>query len=395
MEIEPLPPAQRVQESGEEDNNNDYTSALVHLGRIMGSTEELEHLCASACNHMFELFRSAYHRGMVYVFKDDLSGEVVHEIKCDHVSTSYKGLRFPASDIPKPARELFLKNGLRYNYDIEAEDNPILSVTPEQIDLTQCRMRAIHKPHIIYLRNMGVVSSLAAAVVVQGRLWGLLTFHRYGKTPFKPNLYQRIACETITSMLSARIERQYVQAASKRSFELNQVLRKWDKQNSVVQNLREAGKTILEVCDADCLVAQVDNEGEGEQLILGNASLCPSQAFWKHLGKQSNTDLQVCDTRAAVIQMGLTLEDCPAAGFCYFRSGNTHVFLGRALRSADVVWAGKPDLPKLRIGGILNPRASFDQFMEKARKETRKWSRGDLLVVGILRLHISNARAAA
>lgn len=42
--------------------------------------------------------------------------------------------------------------------------------------------------------------------------------------------------------------------------------------------------------------------------------------------------------------------------------------------------SGNPDEPKLRIGGILCPRNSFDIFMEKARQESRSWSLSDVSV---------------
>jgi len=58
-------------------------------------------------------------------------------------------------------------------------------------------MRAVSKPHIIYLRNMGIVCSLSIAIVVEGELWGLLAFHGYSRK-YKPSLHQRIACETVS-----------------------------------------------------------------------------------------------------------------------------------------------------------------------------------------------------
>ena len=117
---------------------------------------------------------------MVYKFNDDHSGEVIHEIKRDSVLTSsYLGLRFPATDIPLPARQLYIKNGLRYIHDVEAHDVPILDICGNDggVDLSNCRMRSVSKPHIIYLRNMGVRASLSIAIVVDGKLWGLFAYH--------------------------------------------------------------------------------------------------------------------------------------------------------------------------------------------------------------------------
>lgn len=67
----------------------------------------------NACDVMFEIF-GMYDRGMVYRFNDDLTGEVVHEIKGESVPSSYLNLRFPASDIPIVARELYLRNSMRF-----------------------------------------------------------------------------------------------------------------------------------------------------------------------------------------------------------------------------------------------------------------------------------------
>jgi len=89
----------------------------------------------------------------------------------------------------------------------------------------------------------------------------------------------------------------------------------------------------------------------------------------------------------------LTLEECPASGFIFFRYGPTKIFLGRKARSVDVTWGGNPDEPRLFQDGSLNPRTSFEAFMEKARKEARAWSPQDENVVLILRDGICSERS--
>ena len=173
----------------------DFYNTLVSLGRVMEFYAD-EEVLKNACDTVFKLL-GQYDRGMVYQFNDDNSGQVIHEVKKDHVTTSYLGMRFPASDIPLPARQLYIKNGLRYIENVDAEDLPLVCEEGSgNMDLSNCRMRAVSKPHIIYLRNMGIVSSLSVAIVVEHELWGLLAFHGYSK-PYKPSLHQRIACETV------------------------------------------------------------------------------------------------------------------------------------------------------------------------------------------------------
>jgi light-regulated signal transduction histidine kinase (bacteriophytochrome) len=172
----------------------DFYNSLISLSRIMEFYAD-EKVLRTACDSIFNLLGS-FDRGMVYKFNDDNSGEVIYETKKDTVQTSYFGMRFPASDIPLPARQLYIKNGLRYIRDANCRDIPILHDSDTVVNLTHCRMRACAKPHVMYLQNMGIRSSMSIAIVAEDRLWGLLSFHGYGE-PYKPSLHQRIACETV------------------------------------------------------------------------------------------------------------------------------------------------------------------------------------------------------
>lgn len=358
----------------------DFYNTLVSLGRVMEFYAD-EQVLKHACDTVFKLLEH-YDRGMVYQFNDDNSGQVIHEIKKHHVTTSYKGMRFPASDIPLSARELYIKNGLRYIYNVDAEDVPIICAEGSgDMDLSNCRMRAVSKPHIVYLRNMGIVSSMSVAIVVEHELWGLLAFHGYKKA-YKPSLHQRIACETINSMVSVKVESIMKKKQSSRVIDLSEGLMKWDTNSNVVSNLNNLGENMLQALDADILVAKVHDAAkeEAEIVVAGDDSLVPTEALWKHFSSMQPREVHSVDTREAIAAMGLSETDCPASGVAYYRDGLVQVMLGRGLRSKDVAWAGNPDEPKLRIGGILCPRNSFDMFMEKARKESRSWSTSDIHV---------------
>jgi len=374
----------------ENDNSEIFLNTLVHLGRILECQVE-EVVLNRACDILFASL-GCYDRGMVYRFNDDLSGEIIHEIKHDHIRSSYKGLRYPSSDIPLSARKLFAHNRLRYIHDTDVDSIPLLSNSDTPIDMTQCRMRAVAMPHILYLRNMGVVCSLSFAIVVDNELWGIFVFHGYGK-PTKPSLHQRIACETITSIVSVRIETIVKKAQSARIIQLREILMRLKNDQNVIHNLHDWGSELLGNLDADVLVGHIQDplEGEGDNIVLGDASLAPSAEFWAKMTlSQASHELCVMSTRVEVEKRGLTKVDCPASGIMYFRQNRMHIMLGRDVRSNDVEWAGDPDEPKLRIGGILHPRQSFAMFMEKARQESRAWNRHDLQVISIFRDHICN-----
>lgn len=94
---------------------------IVDTANIIGKltsnvlqTKTVNQLCES-------LFQNpSYDRAMTYKFLDDMSGEVVYEAKKDTlVKSSFLGLRFPADDIPLPARMAYVENPVRFIADVE------------------------------------------------------------------------------------------------------------------------------------------------------------------------------------------------------------------------------------------------------------------------------------
>lgn len=364
-----------------------FNTTLLYLNRIMEFYAN-DSIVKAACDTMFGLL-AGYDRGMVYKFHDDGSGEVIHEVKNEHVETSYAGLRFPALEIPPPIRNLYIKNVFRFIRDVEVDDVNVAS-DPEagEIDLTHCRTRACNRCHIAYLRNMGVRASMSLAILVEGKLWGLFAFHAY-RQPYKPSLHQRIAAETIASMVSARVESITRKKTSARIISLGETLMTWSEHKTFSGNLTALGPAILEVVDADVLVG-IHQE---ERVVVGDNSLVPTNAFWTKVGAHQESKLLVVSDHQQIQERGLTLQECPASGFIFFHHGPTKIFLGRAARSKDVMWGGNPDEPRLYVDGKLNPRTSFAAFMQKAHKEARAWTPHDENVVWILRDAICSERS--
>jgi light-regulated signal transduction histidine kinase (bacteriophytochrome) len=80
---------------------------------------------------------------MVYKFMMDGSGKVIAEKRDENIE-SYLGLHYPESDIPKQARELYLKKRKRIFSNVHSETVPILSKSDETIDLTYSGSRVCH-----------------------------------------------------------------------------------------------------------------------------------------------------------------------------------------------------------------------------------------------------------
>ncbi|MGU3495636.1 HWE histidine kinase domain-containing protein [Xanthobacteraceae bacterium A53D] len=147
-----------------------------------------------------------YHRVMIYRFEHDGAGKVVSEAKTGELE-SFLGQYFPASDIPKQARELYRKNTLRIVSDTAGHFipiDPVLDASGEPLDLSFSHLRSVSPIHCEYLRNMGVSASMSLSIIVGGELWGLIACHHYA--PRVLSMSERIGAEMFGEFFSLHLE---------------------------------------------------------------------------------------------------------------------------------------------------------------------------------------------
>ena len=122
---------------------------------------------------------SGYKRSLLYRFNTDHSGEVIGEHYEDE-GERFIGLRYPATDIPKVARDLYKTMPLRYIHDTKSEPISMVglsSLDKHSLNLSQTYLREVSPFHIKYLQNMGVIGSLSIPILRQDQLWGLFSLH--------------------------------------------------------------------------------------------------------------------------------------------------------------------------------------------------------------------------
>src|SRR5690606_11797211 len=106
---------------------------------------------------------TGFDRIMVYRFDDEWNGEVVAEHRRASLDP-FLGLRYPASDIPAPARALYLRNRTRLIPDAKHEPVPLVTssarAASNPLDLSDSSLRAVSPVHLEYLANMGVAASM-------------------------------------------------------------------------------------------------------------------------------------------------------------------------------------------------------------------------------------------
>ena len=150
---------------------------------------------------------SGFGRVMVYQFDRDGHGHVMAESKEDGY-VSYMGQRFPASDIPAQARELYTLSRIRLIQDANYIPAPLVPpanpLTGERNDLSFAALRSVSPVHLQYMRNMGTLASMSVSLMVKGKLWGLISCHN--ETPCPVPFEKRTACEQLGQVLSLVIE---------------------------------------------------------------------------------------------------------------------------------------------------------------------------------------------
>ncbi len=141
----------------------------VELSTILEAT-------ASEVQRFFECDRV-----MIYKFQADDSGQVVAEhLGQSQNLPSLQGLFFPADDIPKSARQMFIAAGVRNVIDVSSgtigQSNFYQRETGETIE-EDLVFRTLDPCHKEYLTAMGVQSSFVVPILNQDILWGLLVAH--------------------------------------------------------------------------------------------------------------------------------------------------------------------------------------------------------------------------
>ncbi|HVW86265.1 MAG TPA: GAF domain-containing protein, partial [Bryobacteraceae bacterium] len=162
------------------------------------STEEMSSVAAREVRRI-----TGFDRVLIYRFDADLNGTVIAEDRNEELP-SYLDLRFPASDIPAQARELYRLNRLRMIPDadyvpshIEPAVNPR---TGRPLDLTFATLRSVSPVHAQYMKNMGTAASMSVSILRDGKLWGLISCHH--KLPRHASFEVRSACDIIAQLLS-------------------------------------------------------------------------------------------------------------------------------------------------------------------------------------------------
>ena len=333
---------------------------------------------------------TGYDNVMVYRFEANWDGEVIAQSRVE-AATSYLGSRFPASDIPAQARELYTKNRIRILTDVGAKVVPIMPllnpVTQQPLDMTYSALRSLSPIHVEYLRNMGVQASMSISIMQNDRLWGLIACHHL--TPKRVSFAIREAGVFISRMISTEITA--IETRKERVL-LGKLIRIKTKLLKVIIIHSEAtvlcdlSADLMDIVDASGLIVVV----EGKRYVQGQVpEPAAIDALLGWLGKQSITDVFSCDNLAERF--------APASVYSEIVSGIIITMFSSDMRNCVVLlrketlrtvkWAGSYEqgLIQTPAGDFrLSPRNSFESWSELWRGRSAPWSLLDIKIIKAL-----------
>lgn len=331
-----------------------------------------------------------YDRVMVYKFDTDGSGEVVGEA-CKTGIGSFKGLHYPASDIPQQARALYKRNILRVITDVNAKP---VKITPEldefgkPLDLSLSMLRSVSPIHIEYLKNMGVGASLSISIMVDDELWGLFACHHY--SPHVPSFQMRSVSEMFAQMFAMRLE------SRERRALVDYERRARDISDQLLSAVA-SDETLLNDPDwlADILTHTIPADGVGVWINGSYAfsGITPSTELFRRLVRALNGTIAgkvfATDQLSSLVKIGPE-DTAIVAGLLAIpisRSPRDYVVLFRSEMIRSVRWAGDPHKPVEfgPNGPRLTPRASFAEWKELVEGRSKPFTASELRVAETLR----------
>lgn len=366
---------------GPEMMNAVITNFVSKLGRV-GDEHEL---CNALAQQVAEL--TGFDRVMLYSFDDQGAGTVLSEVN-NGCLPSYLHLRFPATDIPQQARDLYLLNTVRIIPDANYAPSPLVGaagIPVKSLDLSRSILRSVSPVHLQYMRNMETLSSMSVSIVSEGRLWGLVSAHH--STPKAVPFLVRSACDMLTRMASTQL------TAFRTAGRLQQTLHFHAVQRSVLTELA-AEQNYLESLGRQLPALREITNAAGVALLVNGAFSThgdvPDEASLRKIVEWLETlpefDVFHSDQLGAHVPWTDTIRS-HASGMLAVRVSSVlkrYLLWFRPEVIETVRWAGEP-VKALDQTGQLHPRSSFAEWKEIVRGCSEPWTAMEIQSAGDFR----------
>jgi two-component system, chemotaxis family, sensor kinase Cph1 len=334
---------------------------------------------------------TGFDRVLVYQFDPLWNGTVIGQAKEEDMS-DLLGLRFPASDVPKQARDLYFKNPYRL---IPTHDYKPVRLTPvinpvnqRFTDLSDCSLRSVASVHLEYMANMGITASMSLPIIIDNRLWGLISCHH--KTAKYPGYQERTAMELIATIISVQLAAKEKETDSQLQAELrgihSRLLEQLFSSSRFTDGLLEGPTTIMELLSLTgaavifegevSTVGKTPDHQKMRELISWLRRNSPENIFASNsLSALYPNSLDYADIASGLIALPINVEQ------------NEYILGFRQEVLQTVNWSGNPD-QAVRMepdGKSYHPRNSFALYQETVKNTSLPWQEEEMTAAEALR----------
>lgn len=333
---------------------------------------------AQAAAEQVRLF-TGFDRVMVYKFLEDGAGHVLAEDAREDLE-SYLNLHYPASDIPKQARVLYLKKWLRLIGDVTAEQSPIVpTFNPRSgapLDLSYAVTRSMSPIHIEYLVNIGAAASMSISIIRDGALWGLIACHHM--SPKYVSHEERMACEFLAHTLSLQLESKerrenqaYIEKLERRQ---NELIAEMSREEFFFNGAIKSEPDLLADFDAEGAALVLEKEIYRQGRTPAEEEI---REISEWLWEKSDVGIYSTGNFSGEFEEASKFADS-ASGVLAVRLAKykpEYLIWFRGEYKHSVKWAGNPDKAVTvgKFGDRLTPRKSFAEWEQKVQGKSKPW----------------------
>lgn len=364
------------------DNQSEYSAAVTKFGMKLSSTGSETAFAQLVADQVREF--SNFDRVKVYKFDKAWNGEVIAESRKESMP-SYKGLHFPHSDIPKQARELYIRNRVRVISDVDGKQAQLIEEPGlPPIDLSFSFVRSVSPIHLQYLRNMNVRASMSISLFEKGKFWGLIACHHQSPRTFtvvEHGFYQSLS-----------------QLCSNRLTDLSK-LRESEVKLRYLTTIQDIAANLLDSHDLKSLMTSHPSLDElipstGNVFLSGDTVLRKNstpdnptlQSLIEWLECCPDDEVFACDDLPARYGHDIGAYACGLLAARIPDVSRSWVLWLRPEMSKSVNWAGDPFKPTNTspFGERLYPRTSFELWKETVKGISEPWQRWEIEAAGFL-----------
>lgn len=379
-------------EKADETVERNFKDVFQEIKYVIAAIEEantVQKVCDVAIHELRKL--SGFDGILMYQFDDDWNGTVIAEEKDERLE-AYIGQTFPASDVPKQARELYLKNPYRLipnrNYTPHRLYPVINPLTGAFLNLSDCNLRSVVAVHLEYMSNMNIKASMSIRVLYNESLWGLISCHHLEEK------YLDYEICSIFELLSSVISNRITLILNKERFDYSKNLQ--DQRSELTDHIYTEGDITAMLNMENEPLLRLFNASGAALVLNGKVETIgqvPSRdeldnlLFWlegKSVEKIFSSDhlSGIYEDAASFAKVGSGILVIPINS-----SRGEYLINFRPELIEDISWGGDPNqaIQMDQDGKNYHPRNSFKMWKETVYQHALPWNKEELEIATSLR----------